>query len=154
MVFHRFLYFVLKKRRNAGCYPHTCLTMLISATTFFVSKSFLSLPATRNLSFTFPETRVPARETTYYCQLFDLPVDDDYHLVATEPILVNKDTVHHILLFGCDPSGGLTIVSEKASSEEYTGVEAAPVSSSHHCYTISRPVDYSCSFQCKRAVYV
>ncbi|XP_046360947.2 uncharacterized protein LOC124138380 isoform X1 [Haliotis rufescens] len=60
--------------------------------------------STRNLSFTFPETRVPARETTYYCQLFDLPVDDDYHLVATEPILVNRDTVHHILLFGCDPT--------------------------------------------------
>jgi dopamine beta-monooxygenase len=37
--------------------------------------------------------------------LYDLPADDDYHLVATTPLINNTDIVHHIILFGCDFPG-------------------------------------------------
>ncbi|KAJ8300555.1 hypothetical protein KUTeg_022074 [Tegillarca granosa] len=52
-----------------------------------------------------PVTKVPAKETTYTCMIFDLPADDDYHLIATTPIIDNVEMTHHILLFGCDESG-------------------------------------------------
>ena len=53
----------------------------------------------------FPDTAVPAQETSYFCQLFDLPSDKPYHLLATEPILNNTHVIHHITLFGCSIKG-------------------------------------------------
>ena len=50
----------------------------------------------------FPVTSVPARETTYFCMTFELPDDEEYHLVASEPILDNRQVMHHIILSGCD----------------------------------------------------
>ncbi|KAH9503101.1 hypothetical protein Btru_069960 [Bulinus truncatus] len=50
------------------------------------------------------DTRVPAKETTYICQIFDLEqmvAKDDYHTIAVEPVLDNKYVIHHIVLFGC-----------------------------------------------------
>lgn len=49
----------------------------------------------------FPETAVPAEETSYYCMTFEFPQDGDYHMIATEPIIDNVHVMHHILLFGC-----------------------------------------------------
>ncbi|KAK6967850.1 Tyramine beta-hydroxylase [Biomphalaria glabrata] len=49
-------------------------------------------------------TKVPAKETTYMCQIFDfekMAVADDYHVVAVEPVLDNKYVIHHMVLFGC-----------------------------------------------------
>ncbi|NP_001191657.1 dopamine beta hydroxylase-like protein precursor [Aplysia californica] len=46
---------------------------------------------------------VPASETTYFCQVFDLDLDRDMHMVATEPMIDASQVVHHILMFGCDP---------------------------------------------------
>ena len=44
---------------------------------------------------------MPARVTTYYCKTFLLPHDKDYHIVATEPFLDNKQVIHHMILYGC-----------------------------------------------------
>lgn len=46
-------------------------------------------------------TPVPAEETTYMCQVLDLPTDRDYHLVAHEPYINNMNVMHHVLVYGC-----------------------------------------------------
>ncbi|KAH9503100.1 hypothetical protein Btru_069958 [Bulinus truncatus] len=49
-------------------------------------------------------TKVPAKETTYICQIFDfdkMAPPDDYHVIAVQPVLDNKFVIHHIVLFGC-----------------------------------------------------
>ncbi len=62
----------------------------------------------RVLDLTFPEdTPVPAQETTYMCKLFSLPADDEFHLIAYEPLIDNAYVMHHIVLFGCDDPGDL-----------------------------------------------
>ncbi|KAK3764739.1 hypothetical protein RRG08_042048 [Elysia crispata] len=55
----------------------------------------------RNIAVVFPVTQVPPTETNYFCMTFDLPSDQDYHMVASEPIISNSDVMHHMLLFGC-----------------------------------------------------
>ena len=45
--------------------------------------------------------QLPARETTYFCKTFELPSDQDYHIVATEPVLDNTLVIHHMILSGC-----------------------------------------------------
>ena len=48
--------------------------------------------------------QVPAKETTYYCAEFDLPVDGDYHIIATNVYNANPNVLHHILVKQCyDP---------------------------------------------------
>ncbi|XP_053380180.1 DBH-like monooxygenase protein 1 homolog [Mercenaria mercenaria] len=59
-------------------------------------------PDTFNFTVRFPETPVPAKETTYICITFELPMDKEYHLVATNPYIDNKEVMHHTLAFGCD----------------------------------------------------
>ncbi|KAK3098978.1 hypothetical protein FSP39_024922 [Pinctada imbricata] len=61
----------------------------------------------RNITIQFPRTKVPSSETSYYCMTFDLPEDEDLHMIATEPIIDNAYVMHHILLFGCEPSAEL-----------------------------------------------
>jgi len=51
-----------------------------------------------------PVTNVPARETTYQCMYVELPQDDDYHLIATTPIIDNVNIMHHMLMFACPES--------------------------------------------------
>ncbi|KAL4216860.1 hypothetical protein ACF0H5_023324 [Mactra antiquata] len=46
-------------------------------------------------------SQVPVQETTYMCQLVDLPSDQDYHIVSLEPYIDNVNVIHHILLYGC-----------------------------------------------------
>ena len=53
----------------------------------------------------FPVTRIPPEATNYFCMLFDLPSDGDYHLVATTPIINNSASLHHMILFGCQLPG-------------------------------------------------
>ena len=53
------------------------------------------------MTFKFPKTNVPAKETSYFCMAFEFPQDGDYHMVATEPVIDNIHVMHHILLFGC-----------------------------------------------------
>ncbi|XP_041370326.1 peptidyl-glycine alpha-amidating monooxygenase-like [Gigantopelta aegis] len=58
----------------------------------------------KNITLQFPVTDIPSTETNYYCMLFDLPVKNAHHLVAVQPVIDNKDIVHHMLVFGCNPS--------------------------------------------------
>ncbi|GFS22593.1 dopamine beta-hydroxylase [Elysia marginata] len=48
-------------------------------------------------------TAVPGEKTSYVCQRQPIPTtyDHEYHAVAFEPLIDNKDLVHHMLLFGC-----------------------------------------------------
>ncbi|XP_045188021.1 uncharacterized protein LOC123545778 [Mercenaria mercenaria] len=59
-------------------------------------------PDTFNYTIRFPETPVPAKETTYICVTFELPKDKQYHLVAAAPDIDNLHVMHHILIFGCE----------------------------------------------------
>ena len=58
-----------------------------------------------NFTIRFPRTLVPAKETSYFCFNFQLPDDQEYHLIATEPIIDNPNVMHHMVLLGCDNSG-------------------------------------------------
>ncbi|KAH9489133.1 hypothetical protein Btru_057526 [Bulinus truncatus] len=53
-------------------------------------------------------TPVPDKEaTTYFCQLFDLNLTTDHHMIATQPVINATQVVHHLLLFGCNPKDKL-----------------------------------------------
>ncbi|XP_069138144.1 dopamine beta-hydroxylase-like isoform X2 [Argopecten irradians] len=49
----------------------------------------------------FPETSVPADETTYICMNFALPADQDYHIIADRGLIDNEFVMHHIIIYGC-----------------------------------------------------
>ncbi|KAK3746408.1 hypothetical protein RRG08_043153 [Elysia crispata] len=59
-------------------------------------------PAIRTLDLRFPPTQIPATETNYYCMTFNLPSDQDYHIVANEGIIDNANVVHHQLIYACE----------------------------------------------------
>ncbi|XP_070174485.1 tyramine beta-hydroxylase-like [Littorina saxatilis] len=59
----------------------------------------------QNITFRFSPTSVPNTETNYFCMTFDLPDDDVYHLVATQPYIDNEQVMHHVILYGCDSDG-------------------------------------------------
>ncbi|XP_050408482.1 tyramine beta-hydroxylase [Patella vulgata] len=46
-------------------------------------------------------TSVPNKETTYICMTFDLPSDEEYHMIATKPIINESRVMHHMLLYAC-----------------------------------------------------
>lgn len=56
---------------------------------------------TIKLDVTFTRTAVPAEETTYICQKYEIPSDKMYHLIATKPIIDNAYVMHHTILYGC-----------------------------------------------------
>jgi len=58
-------------------------------------------PDTIKLDVTFTRTAVPAEETTYICQKYEIPSDKMYHLIATKPIIDNAYVMHHTILYGC-----------------------------------------------------
>ena len=51
-----------------------------------------------------PRHNIPAKPTTYFCQLRELPADKPYHVLAAEPI-IKSDAVHHIDVYGCTDAG-------------------------------------------------
>ena len=54
----------------------------------------------------YEEAPVPLADTTYVCQIFELPSDGDYHIIASEPVIDNVNVLHHILVYGIpDPLG-------------------------------------------------
>ncbi|CAH1778940.1 unnamed protein product [Owenia fusiformis] len=64
----------------------------------------LALNATedvRTLTLQYNNTKVPAQETNYFCQTFDIPTDQDYHMIASKPIINNTAVMHHTIVFGC-----------------------------------------------------
>ncbi|CAH1778685.1 unnamed protein product [Owenia fusiformis] len=63
-----------------------------------------ALDATKDvhtLTLRFNHTKVPAQKTNYYCQTFDIPTDQDYHIIASKPIINNTAVMHHSVIFGC-----------------------------------------------------
>ena len=58
-----------------------------------------------NFTIRFPRTLVPAKGTSYYCFNFRLPDDQEYHLIATEPVIDNPNVMHHMVLSSCDDTG-------------------------------------------------
>lgn len=50
----------------------------------------------------FPVSPVPAEETTYICQAFQLPSNKTLQLIGTTPIINNTNIMHHMILFGCN----------------------------------------------------
>jgi hypothetical protein len=51
----------------------------------------------------FNKTTIPAQVTSYYCMTFDLGLDPnvEYHLIGSEPLIDNKNVMHHITVKGC-----------------------------------------------------
>ncbi|KAL4220934.1 hypothetical protein ACF0H5_019200 [Mactra antiquata] len=49
-----------------------------------------------------PLIQIPAQETVYVCQQFEINDTRPYHVTKFEPILNNTNLVHHMLVFGCD----------------------------------------------------
>ena len=45
---------------------------------------------------------MPNKETTYICITFELPTDNEYHLIAMEPVIDNSNIMHHSLVYGCE----------------------------------------------------
>lgn len=39
------------------------------------------------------------------CVTIELPTDQEYHLVAYDPVITNIEVMHHTLVFGCE--GGM-----------------------------------------------
>ncbi|XP_048751456.2 DBH-like monooxygenase protein 2 [Ostrea edulis] len=64
----------------------------------------INQPEVKNVTLRYPPTPVPSLETNYFCMIFELPRDGDYHMIATEPYIDNEYVMHHILLFGCETS--------------------------------------------------
>ncbi|XP_041368427.1 uncharacterized protein LOC121382863 [Gigantopelta aegis] len=58
-------------------------------------------PGVKNITLRYPPTNVPPVITTYMCMTFDLPQEDDYHIIATMPLINNSNVMHHIVLYGC-----------------------------------------------------
>ncbi|KAK3098156.1 hypothetical protein FSP39_016749 [Pinctada imbricata] len=74
---------------------------------------------TRNFTIQFPRMEIPRASTTYICMIVDAPTDQDYHIVASSPIIDNTDMVHHILLYGCVEDGPYGPL-EQSSNEPFT----------------------------------
>ncbi|KAK7477005.1 hypothetical protein BaRGS_00031781, partial [Batillaria attramentaria] len=63
----------------------------------------LNDPGLKNVTLQIPKTPVPARETTYMCSVFSFPESEsDVHMIATTPLLDNRQVMHHAALLGCE----------------------------------------------------
>ncbi|XP_071096535.1 tyramine beta-hydroxylase-like isoform X2 [Haliotis cracherodii] len=61
----------------------------------------INSPDVLNFTIRFPETEVPAEDTTYMCMIFDVPSDRDYHYIASKPLIDNDNVMHHVVVYGC-----------------------------------------------------
>lgn len=78
----------------------------------------LENPGVQHINLEFSETTIPPTETNYYCMTFDLPSDQDYHVIATEPIMDNKEVLHHILVYACEGENSTAIKVPQACGME------------------------------------
>ncbi|XP_055863814.1 dopamine beta-hydroxylase-like isoform X2 [Biomphalaria glabrata] len=60
-------------------------------------------PGVKYFDVRLPELSVPQSLTTYVCHSVTIPVtlNETYHAVAFEPVIINEDVMHHMILFGC-----------------------------------------------------
>ncbi|KAH3716267.1 dopamine beta-hydroxylase-like isoform X2 [Dreissena polymorpha] len=69
-------------------------------------------------------TKVPAQETTYMCQGFNLSpkvTNGSYHMIAVSPLIVNTEVAHHIIVRGCSVIGALTEKHTNATYQCFMG---------------------------------
>ncbi|XP_071097014.1 dopamine beta-hydroxylase-like [Haliotis cracherodii] len=84
-----------------------CESMIINCDTEEFICPAINESHVRNITLRFPRTLVPAVETTYMCMTFDLefpdeyPADQEFHLIATQPVIDNPNVMHHITVSGC-----------------------------------------------------
>ena len=64
------------------------------------------LTDTVNVTLQITRTKVPSSDTTYVCQVFDLPSDKPYHMFGTKPIIDNPYVMHHTIMYGCTDDVG------------------------------------------------
>ncbi|GFN79661.1 dopamine beta-hydroxylase [Plakobranchus ocellatus] len=86
-----------------------------------VEKSFcprINNPGVLRLNMTFPEIQIPSEENTYYCMTFDLPSDQDYHILANEPIVDNMEVFHHTLVWACEEENPIKLSEPRPCGEE------------------------------------
>ncbi|XP_076436200.1 uncharacterized protein LOC143275807 [Babylonia areolata] len=55
-----------------------------------------------SLELRFPRTQVPTGDTVRRCSVFDVPSDQPYHIIASEPIIDNSDAVLRMVAYACD----------------------------------------------------
>ncbi|XP_070176429.1 dopamine beta-hydroxylase-like [Littorina saxatilis] len=65
-------------------------------------------PEVRNLTMRIPRTKVPAEDTTYMCHVFELPDDQEYHIIANTPVIDNHNVMHHMGIMECFDAAELT----------------------------------------------
>ncbi|XP_073529316.1 DBH-like monooxygenase protein 1 isoform X1 [Phyllobates terribilis] len=71
-------------------------------------KKYLS-DETPSFNFTNQQVPIPDKDTTYWCQMFRMPVlDKKHHIIKVEPLIQkgHESLVHHILLYECDREAG------------------------------------------------
>jgi dopamine beta-monooxygenase len=58
---------------------------------------------------------VPAAETTYMCQMFDIPSEGDWHVIGNIPLIDNANVMHHTVVYLCTDEEGewLCFTAEK-----------------------------------------
>ena len=78
----------------------------------------------KNISLTFTPTDLPPLGTLYYCQQFDIPNDEEYHIIAWEPIISNREIMHHLILYTCDTDQQLENLK---NSNKYTRPGECPM---------------------------
>jgi hypothetical protein len=54
----------------------------------------------------FDKTKVPAAETTYMCQMFDIPSEGDWHVIGNIPLIDNANVMHHTVVYLCTDEEG------------------------------------------------
>lgn len=72
-----------------------------SIETFGESCDIIKQAEVQSVDLRFQKHTLPATETNYYCQYFDLPSTQDYHIVADEGLIDNRNVLHHMILYGC-----------------------------------------------------
>ena len=61
----------------------------------------------KNFTVRFDETAVPTNETTYMCQMLDLPTNGgDFHVIASKGYIDNVNVMHHIVVNLCTDEEG------------------------------------------------
>ncbi|XP_053098000.1 DBH-like monooxygenase protein 2 homolog [Pangasianodon hypophthalmus] len=64
-----------------------------------------SIPDSKYFDLTMTNFTIPALTTYYHCKIMSLPAfDTKHHIYRIEPVIQNKDIVHHLLLYRCPPS--------------------------------------------------
>ena len=64
---------------------------------------------------------IPPVDTVYSCQVFELPQSDqDYHIIAAEPVIDNLNAVHHIVIYGVPDYLGMWWNSDKILPKEWS----------------------------------